>query len=307
MPNKERIREVKELKIYCTNHEEGCEWEGKLGELKRHLESDKGCGYVEVTCSNKECRAEMMRSDLKTHLQEECDSLDCPNKCGVTGIRRTFMPGHRNTCPLEPFNCPFKDAGCNEKIARKDMEDHMTANQQKHILLSFQSFQHMKWSIGKEIEDLRSSICRTSPSLESMKESTEESLSRMELILNSSLKETEDKLMFRVADYPQLRKEKKVWHSPPFTIDGKVRVCLAVYPSGVGTGQGSHVSVSLILVEDLMEDMPLEYDMSVALLDEYDLECESTTMELCTSREGDDDGNNDCSAYFFLPSPGGVL
>ena len=49
------IREVNELKIRCTNHREGCGWVGELGELKSHLDSDKGCRYVEVICTNKGC------------------------------------------------------------------------------------------------------------------------------------------------------------------------------------------------------------------------------------------------------------
>ena len=42
MINRAMIREVNELKIYCTNHSEGCGWVGQLGELKNHLDSDKG-------------------------------------------------------------------------------------------------------------------------------------------------------------------------------------------------------------------------------------------------------------------------
>ena len=45
--------EIGELKVYCTNLGEGCEWIGELGELESHLESDNGCGYVIVPCPNK--------------------------------------------------------------------------------------------------------------------------------------------------------------------------------------------------------------------------------------------------------------
>ena len=163
MANKAMIREVNELKICCTNHREGCGWVGELGGLKSHLDSDKKCGYVEVTCTNKGCEERVSRKDLQTHLQETCSyrpvkcqhcghkdtykaitnqhyskcpqyPLACPNRCGMTDIRRRDMPDHHSSCPLEPLDCPFKDAGCTEKIARKNMQDHMTANQQKHIL-----------------------------------------------------------------------------------------------------------------------------------------------------------------------------
>ena len=35
--------EVNQLKIRCSNHGEGCQWVGELGELKQHLKSDNGC------------------------------------------------------------------------------------------------------------------------------------------------------------------------------------------------------------------------------------------------------------------------
>ena len=479
VPNKERIREVNELKIRCINHREGCGWVGELGGLKSHLDSDKGCGYVEVTCTNKGCGERVSRKDLQTHSQEKCyyrpyeckhcghkdtyraitgnngymylsffpgigprghyskcpeyplacpnwcgvtgirrrampehhsscpleplsctnkgcgervsrknlqthsqercyyrpyecehcghkDTytaitgeqgsrthtgmssffffrsrrcvksqnhytecpeypLACPNRCGVTGIRRRAMPDHHSSCPLEPLNCPFKDAGCTEKIARKDMEDHMTANQQKHMLLTFQSLQQTNQRMKTELQLLKSDVHKEIDSLEesirrntNTPESTAQSLSRMKSILQGSLDEIGDTLTFRVSDFPQLGKEKEAWHSPPFSIGDKVRVHLTVYPSGVGRGQGSHVSVSLILTEVVQkeEDMWLQYNVSVAAIGQGS--ATHTTLELCTFRKGDKarypsilTGSSMygalCSARFHFPSPGEVL
>ena len=49
--NKEKIREIKEFKIYCIHRGKGCDWVGQLGTLEDHLQSDSGCGFVGVTCS----------------------------------------------------------------------------------------------------------------------------------------------------------------------------------------------------------------------------------------------------------------
>ena len=168
MSNKERICEVKELKIRCTNHREGCGWVGELGGLKSHL--DKGCGYVEITCKNEGCGERMSRKNFQTHLQEECDSLACPNRCGVTGIRRRAMPDHHSSCPLEPLDCPFKDAGCTEKIARKDMEDHMTANQQKHIVQGYLSLQQSNEQQKQELNATRQELQATKQMLNTTKQ-----------------------------------------------------------------------------------------------------------------------------------------
>ena len=366
MPNKAIVRKVNELMICCTNHREGCGWEGELGELKSHLDSDKGCGYVEVTCTNKGCGERVSRKDLQTHLQEKCYyrpyvcehcghkdifkvitgesnlsylgpgghylecseyPLACPNRCGVTGIRRRAMPDHHSSCPLEPLDCPFKDAGCTEKIARKDMEDHMTTNQQKHILQGYLSMQRQRERDQRRLHLLKDDMRREIDSLEesiqhnaNTPESIAQSLCRMKSILTGSLDEIGDALTFRMRDFNQLRKEKKAWHSPPFSIGDKVRVQLAVYPSGVGRGRGSHVSVSLILREvvEKEEDMYLEYNVSVTAIGRS-TSAIPKTFELCSLREGDTHDPQlqflanklrlqlHCSAHFNLSSPGEVL
>ena len=294
VPNKEKIREVNELKIRCTNHREGCRWVGELGGLKRHLESHKGCSYVEVACTNKGCRERVRRKDLQNHLQEQCHyrccvcehcghrdtykamashyiecpeyPLACPNRCGVTGIRRRAMPDHHSSCPLEPLDCPFKDAGCTEKVARKDMEDHMTANQQKHILQSLQSLRDSNQRIMQQLHKTEQEV---------------QDLRTVAVGLNT----VGATLTFRVTDFSRLRKGKLVWCSLPFSIAGKVRVHLSVYPSGIGIGQGSHVSLSLILLEVLEKDRNfwLAYDVSVSAMQQQ-TPYTTKILELCTFR-----------------------
>ena len=69
MLNKALKREIDDLEIRCTKQELGCQWVGELSSLQTHLDSDKGCRYVEVQCSN---------------------------KCGAKKMNLTFFPGH--TC-----------------------------------------------------------------------------------------------------------------------------------------------------------------------------------------------------------------
>ena len=73
---------------------------------------------------------------------DECEQypLQCPNKCEAENIKRKDMKTHRETCPLEPLNCPFQQVGCPVgKILRKDMDSHCKDNMQTHLLLVLQS------------------------------------------------------------------------------------------------------------------------------------------------------------------------
>ena len=184
VPNKAIIREIKEFKIRCSHREKGCEWVGELGALKDHLDSDKGCEYVEVECKNDahrilkamawrsglimeevNCKAVMERRNFLHHQENECvyrqytceycgytdtydaiagsgwirnkDSsikftrnhyqecaeypMDCPNKYGKKGIKSKDLGIHRNgVCPLEPVKCNF----CHCTILRKGIGTH---------------------------------------------------------------------------------------------------------------------------------------------------------------------------------------
>ena len=151
--NKERKCEVDKLEIRCTKQRVGCQWAGELSSLQAHLESDKGCGYLEVQCSNK-CGTKMMRKDLAAHLGWQCPlrkikckychyedtyqtiisqhyekcpcyPLPCPNKCGTIGIRRADMANHCSRCELEPVECPFHEAGCTVRVVRREFDVHV--------------------------------------------------------------------------------------------------------------------------------------------------------------------------------------
>ena len=84
--NKGLRSEISQLKIRCRNwyQGKGCDWIGELGELKNHLESEKGCGFVLVSCPN-ECGELFKRMDLDKHLYLECSLR--PHECEYCGFK----------------------------------------------------------------------------------------------------------------------------------------------------------------------------------------------------------------------------
>ena len=84
------------------------------------------CLYRREKCTH--CGLEVSHSAIYLHY-DECPELIlcCPNHCSQEKMKRSKLKIHYETCPLEPLNCQFKDAGCTDKIVHRDMESHMIA------------------------------------------------------------------------------------------------------------------------------------------------------------------------------------
>ena len=282
MLNKALKREVDELEILCIKQGVGCQWVGELSSLQAHLNSDEGCKYVDVQCSNK-CGAMMMRKELEAHLAQQCPLrkiqcqychyedtyqimatkhydecrsylLPCPNNCGTTGILRTDMANHRSRCELEPVKCPYYEAGCCARILRREFDAHMSENQQNHILVLLRAFEETKRQLGERQRELSECQRELGERQRKLDDMTERLLdTRLELEGNKgktaerkTLKKHGDEVTFHMTNFSLYKLTGRVWHSPPFYFDDGYKLCVAVYAIGKGAGAGTHVSVELL-------------------------------------------------------------
>ena len=62
--NKQQVREINELRVRCCNSDRGCNWTGKLEELKSHKNRD--CLRAKINCPNG-CGANVERWKLMEH------------------------------------------------------------------------------------------------------------------------------------------------------------------------------------------------------------------------------------------------
>ena len=155
--NKERIREINELRVRCSLRERGCTWEGEMGSLKGHIQL---CGHVLVRCDNFGfvtdfqynpyapldeqivvtkiiCEAEVERRHREQH-NEECpyhqyrcahcgysDTYDAIAGTGhVTKKDSKIKSGtnHHDECLHFPLDCPNRCGAKN--IKRRNMKTH---------------------------------------------------------------------------------------------------------------------------------------------------------------------------------------
>ncbi len=67
-------REVNALRVYCPRKAQGCDWQGELGQVDRHLNpqaNSRGCGFVMVECKYK-CEGMFERQVVPSHEAEDC-------------------------------------------------------------------------------------------------------------------------------------------------------------------------------------------------------------------------------------------
>ena len=157
--------------VFCSNKEKGCVWEGELGQLDQHINSnpDKekqlvGCVYTNIACLF--CDKLHPRHEMEHHqtsfcpkrpfacyMCEEyvstyedvvnshapvckCRPVECPNSCGADNLQNQHLEEHVSSqCPLTYVECEFSDAGCDAKVYRKDLASHLTDNLVTHVSL----------------------------------------------------------------------------------------------------------------------------------------------------------------------------
>ncbi len=124
-------RKIRQLKVYCPHKKSGCEWTGELGDLNHHATS---CPKRPWKC--KYCEFESIYEIGPTDHTPNCANypLFCPNQCEIGTVPRCQADSHLLECPLQLVECEFAGTGCNVKVPRRDLADHMTKNAQHHLM-----------------------------------------------------------------------------------------------------------------------------------------------------------------------------
>ena len=168
LPDKRLERLINQRKVYCTLRDKGCTWTGELAKFSDHfkfgdsnvlsVDSRKVCLYLPVPC--KYCKGYVRRLDMDSH-KSQCDLW--PSKCEFCSIeisqknvethykfcsagpvlcknfecskrlKRKDLDYHLNECPWSLVYCEYRHAGCEVRIFRKDMPNHLEKNTKKHL------------------------------------------------------------------------------------------------------------------------------------------------------------------------------
>ena len=148
---------LKKLLIWCA---EGCGQKVELGQLKNHLpkcpcvqkDCPYGCGqqyqrqYIEEhkeNCPKRpficwHCKYQSTYEVIVNEHYPVCDKypIICPNECPGDKIERGMLHDHLDKCPFQVVECEFNHVGCQEKVRRCDLAQHLSDNGVHHSVLS---------------------------------------------------------------------------------------------------------------------------------------------------------------------------
>ena len=131
IPDKFYKRKVNELKVRCPNKGSGCEWVGDLGSVDQHVNSCPKCLCQCDFCGFKDTY-EVVTNDHSLVCVKYPES--CPNQCEIVTVPRCDLEKHLTQCPLQLVECEFAEAGCQEKVPRRDLARHIEDGAHHHLL-----------------------------------------------------------------------------------------------------------------------------------------------------------------------------
>lgn len=163
--------------LYCKNKEKGCQFLGTITEYLVHIE--KECPKEKIKCNFEGCQQETERDQMPKH-QETCDyrMLNCeycgkkytficlkqehydeceryPVKCSLgcgEVIERSNLQIHVDEhCPFKEVKCPLFNLGCETKVKRAALPEHIKNNSPTHFTLLANAFD--KKFLGQTTED----------------------------------------------------------------------------------------------------------------------------------------------------------
>ena len=189
-PNKSLQQPLYGFRVFCSNKESGCVWEGELGQLDKHINSnpDKekqlvGCGYTNVSCVY--CEGQHQRQKMEEHQASQClkrpftclmckeytstfsdvvyyhtaeckgRHVVCPNLCGADNLQHQHLEEHVSSqCPLTLVECEFSEAGCSAKLYRKDLPSHLTDNVVTHMSLLAKENRKLRLKVKEQSKEI---------------------------------------------------------------------------------------------------------------------------------------------------------
>ena len=141
--------------IPCPNP--GCHFTAVRSVVEEH--GLTSCSYRQSTCAY--CKEPLTYNERHAHYRQ-CSRypLPCPYGCGQFTIPRKEMEQHLKICPEQVVECPFRQFGCQELVARRKLKFHEEEGKDNHLRLSLG---HVA-QLSQTVDTLQTSLSQLAPS-----------------------------------------------------------------------------------------------------------------------------------------------
>lgn len=248
----------------CSN---GCKKMVRGKDIAHH---EKKCPCATVTCPN-DCSAEFLRKHLSRHLSTECErrTVDCThcNKemeqwklrghlnscleytipciydCGKQVARRRMRDhvSKHGSCPSCPLECDFSKSGCHFKGKRNELKRHLLRNDSTHLSLVMNVVRTQE----EELRSTRAALVRRQSEINYMKAEFEARLPEWKLPeLNEFVH------LWKIDGWSNKLKDARsgavtrLTSGSLYTDHPGYRIFFGIFPNGLRSHRGSHVSIS---------------------------------------------------------------
>ena len=252
MLQKKVVREVNALAIHCPQKELGCEWEGELGQLQRHLNPEagvpsQGCEFLTVECTYR-CGAQLQRQLIQEHEMEVCPKR--PIEMQVASLMKKFEAVVVKNQALE------QELGRLQEVHQQDLDE---VKQKLDNLKRAHREQREELSEAKEKSELlqRANITlqRTCDILKADVDALQNSKGKIATLEKRLVPLPIPPIYVLVTNFGQYQKDDCVFKSDPFySHPGGYKMVVVIRPNGIGERKGTHVSLHVHLLPGEFDD-----------------------------------------------------
>jgi len=296
-PDKATERNILSCHVRCPS--EGCEWTGETRNVETHLQS---CGAKIILCPNPHCNSPVERRLLEDHVMKECQwrtvhcgycdekyakcdeeehslkcrrlPVECSSGCGEV-IPREEMTAHQDVdCSQTLVSCQYDYLGCNSRVKRCEMKDHIEENLRCHFQLSVDKLSGVQDEckiLKRELEQMKLNYRTVGSKLTSLENDVKEMKQKHKDM------ETFSPFIWKVSDFwervSKAKTDKEIrFESDSFYIGPQgYKMRLAMYPNGTKEARNTYVSLYIALMKgryDAILPWPFRYKVTLTIIDQ---------------------------------------
>jgi len=207
------------------------------------------------------------------------NEVPCPNSCGKEFIKSCNLEQHLLVCPCEVVSCTFADVGCKERMKRQHLQLHMENSILEHQTIMCIALTTVKRE-NEKLKQAKNSADYWSNGFKIMAEGVKQTNWSLYLsslaVVATSIPEPLSPVVLECKNYSTKLEDAKTSNTcffgrPFYTHIGGYKMQLGIHLNGRGTGKGSHISVSIYMMQGENDDhltWPFTGNVKIILLNQ---------------------------------------